>query len=70
MALELAAKLAANGPLALIAAKRILQEQFDWSSAEMWEKQGPISGPVLTSEDAKEGANAFKEKRAPVWQSR
>src|SRR5271167_4327878 len=37
-ALELAATLAKNGPLALIATKRILQEQFDWSSAEMWER--------------------------------
>jgi enoyl-CoA hydratase len=69
-ALELAARLAGNGPLALIASKQILQEQFDWSSAEMWEKQGAISGPVFASEDAKEGANAFKEKRPPVWRSR
>ena len=69
-ALELAATLAWNGPLALIASKQILQEQFDWSSAEMWEKQGAISGPVFASEDAKEGANAFKEKRDPVWQGR
>jgi enoyl-CoA hydratase len=70
VALELAARLAKNGPLALIASKRILQEQFDWSSAEMWEKQGAITGPVFTSEDAKEGASAFKEKREPVWKGR
>src|SRR5665213_498648 len=68
-ALELAATLAKNGPLALIATKQILQEQFDWSSAEMWERQGAISGPVFASEDAKEGAAAFKEKRDPVWRS-
>ena len=69
-ALELAATLAKNGPLALIATKQILQEQFDWSSAEMWEKQGAISGPVFASEDAKEGSSAFKEKREPVWKGR
>jgi enoyl-CoA hydratase/carnithine racemase len=69
-ALELAARLGKNGPLALIASKQILQEQFDWSSAEMWEKQGAITGPVMTSEDAKEGASAFKEKREPVWKGR
>jgi enoyl-CoA hydratase len=69
-ALTLAAALAANGPLALAASKRILQEQFDWSSEEMWAKQGKIAGPVMTSEDAKEGANAFKQKRDPVWQGR
>jgi enoyl-CoA hydratase len=70
VALELAGRLAKNGPLALVASKQILQEQFDWSSAEMWEKQGAISGPVFVSEDSKEGANAFKEKREPVWKGR
>jgi len=69
-ALDLAAQISKNGPLALAAAKQILQEQFDWSTAEMWEKQGAISGRVMTSEDAKEGASAFKEKRDPVWKGR
>jgi enoyl-CoA hydratase len=69
-ALELASSISRNGPLAVTASKRILQEQFDWSTAEMFERQGAISGPVFTSEDAKEGAAAFKEKRDPVWHGR
>jgi enoyl-CoA hydratase/carnithine racemase len=69
-ALELAGAIAANGPLALAASKQILEEQFDWSSEDMWDKQGAIAGPVMTSEDAKEGASAFKEKREPRWQRR
>jgi enoyl-CoA hydratase len=69
-ALELAQEIAKNAPLALIATKRILQEQFDWSTGEMWEKQGIITGPVFASEDAKEGSTAFKEKRDPVWKGR
>jgi enoyl-CoA hydratase len=69
-ALELAEGLARNAPLALVATKRILQEQFDWSSGEMWERQGAISGPVFASEDAREGSAAFKEKRDPVWRGR
>ena len=70
VAFELAAQLSRNGPLALAASKQILQEQFDWSSADMWDKQRAITAPVMASEDAKEGASAFKEKRAPVWKGR
>jgi enoyl-CoA hydratase len=70
VAIELAEAVSKNGPLALAAAKRILEEQFDWAADEMWEKQGEIAGPVMTSEDAKEGASAFKEKREPVWKGR
>ena len=69
-ALAMGEALSANGPLALIASKKVLQEQFDWSAAEMWQKQAEIVGPVMTSEDAKEGATAFKEKRDPVWKGR
>jgi enoyl-CoA hydratase len=66
-ALELAARVAANGPLGLIASKRIINERPDWSSAEMWKKQAEIAMPVLTSKDAREGAAAFAEKRKPNW---
>jgi enoyl-CoA hydratase len=69
-ALQLAGELARNGPLALIASKQILQQQFDWSSEDMWERQRAITEPVFRSEDAREGANAFKEKRDPIWRGR
>ena len=69
-ALELAAQIAVNGPLALAASKRILSESVDWPEDEFFERQGEISGPVMSSEDAREGATAFAEKRAPVWKGR
>ena len=69
-ALELAQKIAANGPLALIATKRIINERPDWSSDEMWAKQQELSGHVFASEDAREGAAAFAEKRAPQWKGK
>ena len=66
-ALELAQAVAANGPLALIASKRVAQESADWPQAEMFERQAVITAPVFASLDAREGAAAFAEKRAPVW---
>jgi enoyl-CoA hydratase len=69
-ALELAAAIARNGPLALDATKAIIQQQFDWSEGEFWQRQGELAGPVFTSDDAREGAIAFSEKRDPVWQGR
>jgi enoyl-CoA hydratase len=66
-ALELAAAIAANGPLALDASKRILVGAQDWSEDEAWQRQGEIAGPVFGSEDAREGATAFAEKRPPAW---
>jgi enoyl-CoA hydratase len=69
-ALELAAEIAVNAPLALVGSKRILNESLDWPDSEFFERQQEISGPMFDSEDAKEGSTAFAEKRAPVWKGR
>jgi enoyl-CoA hydratase len=69
-ALELAAAISKNAPLALAATKEVLQRQRDWSEEEFWARQGELIGPVFGSEDAREGATAFSEKREPVWKGR
>jgi enoyl-CoA hydratase len=69
-ALALAARIATNGPLALAATKQIIRESLDWTEQEGWGKQAKILGPVFGSEDAREGATAFAEKRDPVWKGR
>jgi enoyl-CoA hydratase len=68
--LELAAAIAPNAPLGIIGSKRILNESLDWPDAEFFDRQETISGPIFDSEDAREGATAFAEKRAPVWRGR
>jgi enoyl-CoA hydratase len=69
-ALELAETIAQNAPLALAASKRIVSRAQDWDEAEAWREQDEIAAPVMTSEDAREGATAFAEKRPPVWKGR
>lgn len=67
IAIMLAEKITANGPLAVAATKRIITESRGWSPAEMFAEQLKIAVPVLVSNDAKEGARAFAEKRPPQW---
>lgn len=64
---ELAARITANGPLAVRVSKEVMVASDDWSRDQMWEKQNELTGPVFVSQDAMEGAAAFAEKRAPVW---
>ncbi|MGV9862323.1 crotonase/enoyl-CoA hydratase family protein [Rhodococcus koreensis] len=66
-ALELAATIAANGPLAVAASKRVFVESVDWELEERFARQAPITAPIATSNDAREGAVAFAEKRRPRW---
>lgn len=70
VALRLAAQIVDNAPLALEGTKFVLEGAGDWGMLEGWEKQHDITISVSTSEDAREGATAFAERRQPVWQGR
>lgn len=69
-ALDLAATIAGNGPLAVVATKLIARSSRHWGEEEGWASQEEILRPVLDSEDAREGATAFVEKRPPRWRGR
>jgi enoyl-CoA hydratase len=66
-AIALAEKITANGPLAVAATKRIMLESRGWSPKTMFAEQMKVLMPVIASNDAKEGAIAFAEKRPPRW---
>jgi enoyl-CoA hydratase len=66
-AVEIAETIAANGPLAVSVSRRVLNESLGWPPDELFERQNEITMPVFKSADAREGAAAFAEKRAPVW---
>ncbi|MGH2938449.1 MAG: crotonase/enoyl-CoA hydratase family protein [Solirubrobacterales bacterium] len=69
-ALELAGAIAANAPLAVAASKAVIVRQRSWDEEEFWDRQAAIVDPVMASEDAREGALAFAERRDPRWSSR
>lgn len=67
---KLAGKIAANGPLAVQGILRSLREGEALTEAEALAKDIAIGWPVHQSEDAKEGARAFREKRPAQFKGR
>jgi enoyl-CoA hydratase len=65
-AVAVAERIAANGPLAVAATKELVRMSAA-DAARAWERLGELQTVVFTSEDAKEGAMAFIEKRPPQW---
>jgi enoyl-CoA hydratase len=69
-ALELAARVAANGPLAVAASKAVIRDSWLWPDDQAIALQNPYIDHVFSSEDAREGATAFAQKRKPEWKGR
>ena len=72
VALGLAEIIAANAPLAVQATKRLVYEEVNESAwhDEPWIDIDQAVAVVFSSADAVEGAQAFVQKRSPVWKAR
>lgn len=70
VAKQLASQIAENGPLAIRETKHLIAQSDEWTLSESFERQREYTARVMQSEDAREGARAFAEKRAPAWTGR
>lgn len=69
-ALDLADRIARNGPLAVQAVRRSARACLGHPEAEALAMERAFAAPVFASEDAREGPRAFIEKRAPAYRGR
>lgn len=67
---RVAERIAENGPLAVQAIKRSVQETEAMPEEEALRRELEIGWPILSTEDAKEGPRAFMEKRKPKFTGR
>jgi enoyl-CoA hydratase len=67
---EIAGRIAANGPLATKGIKRAVLETEFLPEEKAFEIDLKIGMEVMSSQDAREGPKAFKEKRTPQFQGR
>jgi enoyl-CoA hydratase len=66
-AIELANRVAKNAPLALQLSRKVMLDSLDGSEQDAWTSNDEAFRTVGGSDDAREGATAFAERRTPVW---
>ena len=69
-ALRLAEEVASRAPLAVQAAKRMVNQAFERTLAEGLAEEKQVFYNLFATEDQKEGMNAFAEKRKPEWKGK
>jgi enoyl-CoA hydratase len=66
-ALKLAEEIAGRAPLAVAAAKKMINQSFERFLSDGLAQEKQVFYNLFASEDQKEGMRAFIEKRKPEW---
>jgi enoyl-CoA hydratase len=69
-ALVLAERVTANAPLAVAVTKQLIWDENRNHTPDEWRVIRAKAAPVFASDDAREGAAAFAERRPPRWTGR
>lgn len=69
-AFAMADRIAANAPIAVRITKELMWAEMGQHTHEEWMAIRAKAAPAFSSEDAREGAAAFAERRPPVWKGR
>lgn len=66
-AMALAEAIAANAPLAVKATKSLMYDTAELPDSQAWVRIADENAAIVLTDDAREGARAFVEKRSPRW---
>ncbi len=69
-ALKLAEEIASRAPLAVRAAKRLINQSYESFLADGLAEEKQVFYNLFSTEDQKEGMQAFIEKRSPAWKGK
>jgi enoyl-CoA hydratase len=69
-ALKLAEEVASRAPLAVRAAKKMINQSFERTLSDGIKEEKQVFYSLFASEDQKEGMRAFVEKRKPEWKGK
>lgn len=69
-ALKLADEIASRAPLAVHAAKRMINQSYERFLSDGLEQEKQVFYNLFSTEDQKEGMKAFVEKRKPEWKGK